>query len=157
MAIFGVKVTSLLFFQNRPAIVGDPIHVWIDLTRFTVIPANPLEGTIRGVSTPITVLDPATGNKVAGREYTVEVADGDMPDGAPTIDEEHMIKAECPNQYQFLLNRVTVVEGGLFTPSASIDPSEIGDLVIEATNDTTLTFKLKGSDDIVRSGTIALT
>jgi hypothetical protein len=29
-------------------------------------------------------------------------------------------------------------------------------LCIEATNDTTLTFKYKGSDSVVRTGTIAL-
>ena len=41
-------------------------------------------------------------------------------------------------------------------PSSSLTPSSNGDLVIEATNDTTLTFKLKGSDGTVRSGTVAL-
>lgn len=41
-------------------------------------------------------------------------------------------------------------------PSASLTPSANGDLCIEATNNTTLTFKLKGSDGTVRSGTVAL-
>lgn len=41
-------------------------------------------------------------------------------------------------------------------PSSSLTPSANGDLVIEATNNTTLTFKLKGSDGTVRSGTVAL-
>lgn len=41
-------------------------------------------------------------------------------------------------------------------PAASIDPAGTGQMVIEATNDTTLTFKLQGSDDVVRSGTITL-
>jgi hypothetical protein len=42
------------------------------------------------------------------------------------------------------------------TPSSSVDPASNGDLVVEATSNTTLTFKLKGSDGTVRSGTITL-
>lgn len=41
-------------------------------------------------------------------------------------------------------------------PSASLTPSANGDLCIEATANDTLTFKLKGSDGTVRSGTVAL-
>ena len=41
-------------------------------------------------------------------------------------------------------------------PGSSVTPAENGELVVEATNDTTLTFKLKGSDGTVRSGTITL-
>ena len=41
-------------------------------------------------------------------------------------------------------------------PSASLTPNANGDLCIEATNNTTLTFKLKGSDGTVRSGTVTL-
>lgn len=41
-------------------------------------------------------------------------------------------------------------------PAASVTPSENGDLAIEATNNTTLKFKLKGSDGVVRSGTVTL-
>lgn len=43
-----------------------------------------------------------------------------------------------------------------FTTSSSVTPTNNGDLVIEATNNTTLTFKLKGSDGTVRTGTITL-
>ena len=43
-----------------------------------------------------------------------------------------------------------------FTTSSSVTPTNNGDLVIEATNNTTLTFKLKGSDGTVRSGTLTL-
>ena len=43
-----------------------------------------------------------------------------------------------------------------FTPSSSVTPADTGPLMVEATNDTTLTFKLKGSDGTVRSGTITL-
>jgi hypothetical protein len=42
------------------------------------------------------------------------------------------------------------------TPSSSLTPTNNGDLCIEATNNTTLTFKLKGSDGTVRSGTVTL-
>ena len=40
--------------------------------------------------------------------------------------------------------------------TSSVTPSANSDMMIEATNNTTLTFKLKGSDGTVRSGTITL-
>ena len=42
------------------------------------------------------------------------------------------------------------------TPSSTVTPASNGELMVEATNDTTLTFKYKGSDGVVRSGTITL-
>lgn len=44
----------------------------------------------------------------------------------------------------------------LFTPSSTVTPPDNGDLMFEATNDTTLTIKYKGSDGTVRSGFINL-
>lgn len=44
----------------------------------------------------------------------------------------------------------------VLVPSASATPATNGDLMIEATSNTTLTFKLKGSDGTVRSGTLTL-
>ena len=41
-------------------------------------------------------------------------------------------------------------------PSAAITPSNNGEFVVEATSNTTLTFKLKGTDGTVRTGTITL-
>lgn len=41
-------------------------------------------------------------------------------------------------------------------PQASATPQEVGDLVIQATSNTSLTFKLKGSDGTVRTGSITL-
>lgn len=43
-----------------------------------------------------------------------------------------------------------------FSPGSSVTPTSNGHLVIEATDNTTLTFKLKGSDGTVREGTLAL-
>lgn len=43
-----------------------------------------------------------------------------------------------------------------FAPGSSVTPADNGDVVIEATNNTTLTFKLKGSDGTVRSATLTL-
>jgi hypothetical protein len=43
-----------------------------------------------------------------------------------------------------------------FTPGSSVTPVDNGDVVIEATDNTTLTFKLKGSDGVVRTGTLTL-
>jgi hypothetical protein len=40
--------------------------------------------------------------------------------------------------------------------TSSVTPAANSDMMIEATNNTTLTFKLKGSDGTVRSGTITL-
>lgn len=41
-------------------------------------------------------------------------------------------------------------------PGSSVTPANNGDLVIEATSNTQLTFKLKGTDGTVRSGSITL-
>ena len=43
-----------------------------------------------------------------------------------------------------------------FTPGSSVTPVDNGDVVFEATSNTTFTVKLKGSDGVVRSGTITL-
>ena len=49
------------------------------------------------------------------------------------------------------------VDGDIsISPGSSVTPQNNGDVVVEATNDTTLTFKLKGSDGVVRSGTLTL-
>lgn len=45
---------------------------------------------------------------------------------------------------------------GRSVPAAAADPIENGHMVIEATNNTTITIKLKGSDGVVRSGTVTL-
>lgn len=51
----------------------------------------------------------------------------------------------------------TEVKGELIqNPSSSVTPADNGQLTVEATSNTTLTFKLKGSDGTVRSGTITL-
>ena len=41
-------------------------------------------------------------------------------------------------------------------PAASVTPTTNGELAIQATSDTSLTFKLKGTDGTVRSGSITL-
>ena len=54
-------------------------------------------------------------------------------------------------------NGHTELAGGLtWTPRGSVTPMNNGDLTVEATNDTTLTFKLRGSDGTVRTGTLTL-
>lgn len=59
-----------------------------------------------------------------------------------------------------LPERVRVLLNGLFSltqsPAASVTPTDIGELAIQATSNTQLTFKLKGSDGTVRSGSITL-
>jgi len=41
-------------------------------------------------------------------------------------------------------------------PPALVTPTNIGDLSFQATSNTSLTFKFKGSDGVVRSGSITL-
>lgn len=41
-------------------------------------------------------------------------------------------------------------------PAAADTPAAIGDLVIQRTSNVSLTFKLKGTDGVVRSGSIVL-
>ena len=55
-------------------------------------------------------------------------------------------------------NTGTVNVSGDFihSPSTSKNPTSNGELMFEATNDTTITVKYKGSDGVVRSGTISL-
>ena len=54
-------------------------------------------------------------------------------------------------------NGHTELAGGLtWSPRDTVTPQSNGDLTVEATNDTTLTFKYKGSDGTVRTGTLTL-
>ena len=54
------------------------------------------------------------------------------------------------------LDGATFTGNVIQTPGASVTPSSNGQLTVEATNNTTITFKLKGSDGSVRTGTITL-
>lgn len=57
---------------------------------------------------------------------------------------------------RFTEDKLTL-DGALeFAPSSSETPTDNGDVVIEATSNTTLTFKLKGSDGTVRSAALTL-
>lgn len=49
------------------------------------------------------------------------------------------------------------VRGVTLRPAIDQQPLEIGDLVITMVNDTTLSFRYKGSDGIVRSNDLTLT
>lgn len=50
----------------------------------------------------------------------------------------------------------TLFRQPVLTLTASQDPPAVGNLVIQATSDTSLTFKYRGSDGVVRSGSITL-
>lgn len=52
--------------------------------------------------------------------------------------------------------RINALFNLLFRPAASVAPANNGDLVIQATSNTSLTFKFKGSDGVIRSGSITL-
>lgn len=47
-------------------------------------------------------------------------------------------------------------EGFVITPSSSATPHQIGSMVFQLTDDTTLVVKVKGSDGVVRSATLTL-
>ena len=51
---------------------------------------------------------------------------------------------------------VNVAGDFIHSPSTSKNPTANGELLFEATNDTTITVKLKGSDGVVRSATLTL-
>lgn len=68
-----------------------------------------------------------------------------------------MLQNLVANNTSISLGSPTEPFGNLYLrPSSSLTPTANGDLCIEATNNTTLTFKFKGSDGTVRSGTVAL-
>lgn len=52
--------------------------------------------------------------------------------------------------------RIDALKGVVLLPPSSVTPSNNGDLVFEATNNTTLKLKYKGSDGTVRSATLTL-
>lgn len=54
------------------------------------------------------------------------------------------------------LLKITGTAGIVFRPNASVTPPSNGDVSIELTNNTTLTFKARGSDGTVRSATLTL-
>ncbi len=54
------------------------------------------------------------------------------------------------------VNNFWISDDLIQNPSSSVTPANNGELMVEATNNTTLTFKLKGSDGTVRSGTLTL-
>jgi hypothetical protein len=45
----------------------------------------------------------------------------------------------------------------LFKPGSTVSPTANGDLVLEATSNTSITVKFKGSDGVVRSSVLTLT
>lgn len=50
----------------------------------------------------------------------------------------------------------TLFRKPVLTIADSQDPPAVGNLVIQATSNTSLTFKYRGSDGVVRSGSITL-
>lgn len=75
----------------------------------------------------------------------------------PTSTVAHVDDSRRPTKD--LYNWLKAVEAailGVSRPASSAAPSVIGELVIQATSDTSLTFKYKGSDGTVRSGSLTL-
>jgi hypothetical protein len=82
-------------------------------------------------------------------------ADQAQTRSALAIEDKRNVKRGEPNPNVTLRDPVfpgTVV----FQPDSSATPANNGDLVIQITSNTSLTFKLKGSDGTVRSGSVTL-
>lgn len=47
-------------------------------------------------------------------------------------------------------------ESVVIKPQASVSPQNIGEMVFQLTNDTTLVIKVKGSDGVIRTATLTL-
>jgi hypothetical protein len=62
-----------------------------------------------------------------------------------------------PGTADVLISILDALQNGDLVPPVSATPASIGNLVTERTNDTTITFKLMGSDGVVRSATLTLT
>ena len=75
-----------------------------------------------------------------GNTGEIQIADHDQTVWA-TFSDEHMAR---------ITGTLAVVPGN------SVSPEKVGEVVFELTNDTTLTFKAKGSDGKVRSATLIL-
>lgn len=77
----------------------------------------------------------------------------DVSNPAPIGDPEsgaHIIKKSD------IRSLLTMIAQCLFAPPASTTPAANGDLVVQATSNTSLTFKYKGSDGVVRSASLTL-
>jgi hypothetical protein len=91
-------------------------------------------------------------------EAEVQVLDG----ATVTTAELNYVDGVTSSNIQTQLDAKAALAGATFTgavvqtPAASVTPGSNGELMVEATNNTTLTFKLKGDDGTVRSGTITL-
>lgn len=57
---------------------------------------------------------------------------------------------------KFITDTPALIKNPVLRPPAENDPVAAGDMVFELTSDTTLTIKVKGSDDVVRSAAITL-
>ena len=77
--------------------------------------------------------------------------------GTPlTTDGQIAVWDNARNVFDFDYNLLTELAKRVEYASPTVTPTENGELVVEVTDDTTLTFKLKGSDSVVRTGTITL-
>ena len=59
-------------------------------------------------------------------------------------------------QYKAHANTFTISAALVLTPAASVTPTNNGDLMVQLTSNTQLTFKVKGSDGTVRSANLTL-
>lgn len=62
-----------------------------------------------------------------------------------------------PELVRLRINAALTALNGMLSPKASVTPTNKGDLVIQATSNTSLTFKYRGSDGTVRSASLTLT
>ena len=91
---------------------------------------------------------------VQGGNFGFTAADGD---GNASWAVKTRVGGTLATRIEIDSNGHTDLSGGLtWSPRTSVTPLTNGELTVEATNDTTLTFKYKGSDGTVRTGTLTL-
>lgn len=93
---FGLNVTGCLTCEGKKAIVGDVVHITVDLTKHPDFANNPIKATIRGISDPMKFQAPDNTIKT-GRRYSLEADDLFFPAGLATLNECDVSQILCPN------------------------------------------------------------
>lgn len=89
--------------------------------------------------------------------WSNKLADLADVNGTPlTTDGQILVWDNARQVFDFNYNLITELASRIKYSPATINPTENGELLVEVTNDTKITFKLRGSDSVIRSGTITL-
>lgn len=136
-----------VYHQDTDGVITGPLTV---ATQYTISIGVDDTGT---VTYPVSGDALATGeNLIVMREIDLDQS-VDLTTGGPYSPSE---METALDKIVFQIQQLNERIDSLAKPDADAYPLSNGDLEIEKTSNTTLTFKLKGSDGTVRSGTITL-